>query len=148
MRVYLDACCPCRPFDDQSQERIRLKAEAIRLTLDQCRRGVHVWVAGEVLEDEVSRDPRRDHRSATLELLAHASEHPRLTLNAIRLAEDLAAAGLRPFDALHVGLAESAQCGVFLTTDDRLLQTVGRAEATLRVRVENPVPWLLGLPQP
>jgi hypothetical protein len=28
MRVYLDNCCFNRPFDDQSQARIRLEAEA------------------------------------------------------------------------------------------------------------------------
>lgn len=28
MKVYLDACCLNRPFDDQTQGRIRLEAEA------------------------------------------------------------------------------------------------------------------------
>jgi hypothetical protein len=28
MRVYLDNCCFNRPFDDQSQARVRLEAEA------------------------------------------------------------------------------------------------------------------------
>jgi len=28
MRVYLDICCLKRPFDDQSQERVRLESEA------------------------------------------------------------------------------------------------------------------------
>jgi len=27
-RVYLDLCCLNRPFDDQTQERIRLETEA------------------------------------------------------------------------------------------------------------------------
>ena len=29
MRVYLDMCCLKRPFDDQSQPRVRLGAEAV-----------------------------------------------------------------------------------------------------------------------
>src|SRR5689334_12036522 len=29
MRVYLDMCCLKRPFDDQSQPRIRLESEAV-----------------------------------------------------------------------------------------------------------------------
>jgi hypothetical protein len=29
MRVYLDMCCLKRPFDDQSQPRVRLEAEAV-----------------------------------------------------------------------------------------------------------------------
>jgi hypothetical protein len=28
MRIYLDNCCFNRPFDDQSQTRVRLEAEA------------------------------------------------------------------------------------------------------------------------
>ena len=27
-RIYLDVCCLNRPFDDQSQDRVRLDAEA------------------------------------------------------------------------------------------------------------------------
>jgi hypothetical protein len=27
--IYLDVCCLNRPFDDQTQERIRLEAEAV-----------------------------------------------------------------------------------------------------------------------
>lgn len=34
MRVYLDNCCFNRPFDDQSQARVRLEAEA-RLEIQQ-----------------------------------------------------------------------------------------------------------------
>jgi hypothetical protein len=30
MRIYLDACCLNRPFDNQSQERVRLESEAIQ----------------------------------------------------------------------------------------------------------------------
>lgn len=29
MRVYLDICCLKRPFDDQSQERVRLDREVL-----------------------------------------------------------------------------------------------------------------------
>ncbi|WP_418648223.1 hypothetical protein ACNQFN_05640 [Thauera butanivorans] len=28
MKIYLDVCCSNRPFDDQSQTRIRLETEA------------------------------------------------------------------------------------------------------------------------
>jgi len=33
-RLYLDVCCLNRPFDDQSQDRIRLEAEAVRVILN------------------------------------------------------------------------------------------------------------------
>ncbi len=33
-RIYLDACCLNRPFDDQTQPRIALETQAIFLTTD------------------------------------------------------------------------------------------------------------------
>jgi hypothetical protein len=33
MRVYLDACCLGRLTDDQTQQRIRIEAEAVELVL-------------------------------------------------------------------------------------------------------------------
>ena len=35
-RIYLDVCCLNRPFDDQSQPRIRLESETILIILAQC----------------------------------------------------------------------------------------------------------------
>ena len=36
-RIYLDVCALCRPFDDQSQIRIRLETEAVQLILSHVR---------------------------------------------------------------------------------------------------------------
>ncbi|XCN74374.1 MAG: hypothetical protein Q3M24_06415 [Candidatus Electrothrix aestuarii] len=35
MKIYLDACCFNRPFDDQRQNRIRLESEAIILIMER-----------------------------------------------------------------------------------------------------------------
>lgn len=50
--IYLDVCCLNRPFDDQTQERIRLEAEAVRLILANCQTGEYPlhWVM-EVTDD-------------------------------------------------------------------------------------------------
>ena len=39
MRLYLDACCFNRPFDDLSQIRIRLEAEAVEWIREESRSG-------------------------------------------------------------------------------------------------------------
>jgi hypothetical protein len=39
MRVYLDACCLNRPFDDRSQDRIRLEAEAVLAIIERVETG-------------------------------------------------------------------------------------------------------------
>ncbi|UKO99081.1 hypothetical protein [Nostoc sp. UHCC 0870] len=37
--IYLDVCCLNRPFDDQTQERILLETEAVRIILAHCQIG-------------------------------------------------------------------------------------------------------------
>ena len=60
MRIYLDVCCLNRPFDDQTQERIRLEAEAVLLILERCQAGTWQLLGSEVVEYEVSRIPDED----------------------------------------------------------------------------------------
>ena len=38
-KIYLDVCCLNRPFDDQSQPRIRLEAQAVLAILDRVSEG-------------------------------------------------------------------------------------------------------------
>ena len=54
MKVYLDACCLNRPFDDQSQPRVRLETEAVSLILEKLAQGEWDWVGSEILLHEVS----------------------------------------------------------------------------------------------
>jgi hypothetical protein len=55
--VYLDACCLNRPFDDQTQDRIRLESEAVLLILGHVHRGEWRWSGSEVLSFEIARNP-------------------------------------------------------------------------------------------
>jgi hypothetical protein len=32
----MDACCLCRPFDDRTQDRIRIESEAVMTILGRC----------------------------------------------------------------------------------------------------------------
>jgi predicted nucleic acid-binding protein len=141
-RIYLDACCLNRPFDDQTQDRVRLEAEAVILILDYADAGEFVWVSSEALDFELSRgrDRVRRHR---LRLIAE-SAHMDVTIDEIHIAraEEITSLGIRVLDALHIACAESAGVSAFLTTDDRLLSTAGRLARELRVQVANPLSWL------
>ena len=61
----------------------------------------------------------------------------------ISRGKDIELMGFKPFDALHLACAESGNADVFLTTDDRLIKRSKRFISELRVRVENPLTWLL-----
>lgn len=54
-RIYLDACCLNRPFDDQTQDRIRLEAEAVLLILAHIEAGDWDMIGSEALEFEIGQ---------------------------------------------------------------------------------------------
>lgn len=60
-----------------------------------------------------------------------------------RRATEIEQWGLAPLDALHVASAESARAHYFLTTDDILMRKARRRQKELKVKIENPVKWLI-----
>jgi hypothetical protein len=57
MKIYLDVCCLNRPFDDQTQHRIRLESEAVIAILDCCQSKDWQLVGSEVIDFEISQTP-------------------------------------------------------------------------------------------
>ncbi len=51
--IYLDACCLNRPFNDQTQDRIRLETEAIVLIMGHLQTDQWRWIGSEVLGTEI-----------------------------------------------------------------------------------------------
>jgi len=39
MKIYMDVCCLNRPFDDQTQDKIRIESDAILAILSKCISG-------------------------------------------------------------------------------------------------------------
>jgi predicted nucleic acid-binding protein len=142
-RIYLDVCCLNRPFDDQYQDRIRLEAEAVLLILGRCEAREWQWISSAVVEEEVNNTPSRERRSRVRSMLSGADSTVALTDTAIARAQEVKAMGFRTYDALHLACAEGALVDVFLTTDDRVLRIAARHTVQLKVRVANPLDWLL-----
>lgn len=53
MKVYFDACCLARPFDDQTIDRNHLEAEAVIVLLRRVHLGEWQMVSSEMLESEI-----------------------------------------------------------------------------------------------
>jgi predicted nucleic acid-binding protein len=143
MRIYLDACCLNRPFDDQSQDRIRLESEAVVLILLRVHAGALRWVSSDVVDYEIGLTPNSSRRSRVAILAQTAPERVSLDDVAVARGAELEALGFRTFDALHVACAERAGVDVLLTTDDKLVRLAARRADQLRVGVENPLSWIL-----
>jgi predicted nucleic acid-binding protein len=143
MKLYLDVCCLNRPFDDQSQGRVRLEAEAVLSILKMAEDRTLEILDSDIITDELSQMPDQERHEKVELLLQTTSQHIALTTAIERRAMELESWTIAPLDALHLASAESAKADVFLTTDDSLLGKASRRQPDLKIRVENPAKWLI-----
>jgi predicted nucleic acid-binding protein len=122
MRVYLDNCCFNRPFDDQSQARVRLEAEAKLEVQQRIQNKVIELAWSYVLDYENQANPFEERRDVVARWKAMAIVDVGETEAIIEKAREFAGRGLRAKDALHVACAMAADCDFFLTTDDLVVK--------------------------
>lgn len=141
MRIYLDVCCLNRPFDDQTQVRIRLETEAILTILSRCKDKKWSLVGSTVVDYEIYKTPDDDRRQRLTNFAEIMEE--KITMDPVlkERALELESFGFRAFDAYHISCAEMAKVDVFLTTDDRLLKKSLREN--VNIEVANPLRWLI-----
>lgn len=142
MKIYLDACCLNRPFDDQRQPRIRLEAEAISLVLQKLHQREWEWVGSEVLVYELGQTFDVERRERLLLLARQSHQVVEITEKILKRAEKLEASGFDSYDAIHLACAEQANVDVFLTTDDSIQKTANRNKEEFSFVIANPVRWL------
>ena len=141
MRICMDCYCLGRPFDDLTQDRIYLEAEAVLSIISRCERYDWTLIASGALDFELSRIMDEDLLEQIQSIYSVARERVKISPDAEQRAAVLQTQGLKPFDSLHVALAEKCNADIFLTTDVRLLKAASRGN--FYVRAENPVNWLL-----
>jgi predicted nucleic acid-binding protein len=142
VRVYLDVSCLNRPFDDQSQLRVRLEAEAVLFILEQINGGVWEHVSSEITKVEIDANPDAEHRASIRLYLPDERGILKLTEPVVKRAALLQQLGIKRADALHVAAAEALNADVLLSCDDRLCRLAYRKRVILQVRVVNPVDWI------
>jgi len=140
MRLYLDNCCFNRPFDDQTQTRVRLEAEAKLDIQQRIRAGTWELAWSYILDYENAANPFAERQQAIRQWRARAQVDVAESPSLVAQAQDLAQRGFRGKDALHVACAIAAGCDYLLTTDDQLLR---RAREVAAVRIVNPAVFVL-----
>ncbi len=140
MRIYLDVCCLNRPFDDQSNERIRLESEAVLIVLERCL-DEWIMIGSEVIDYEISKIPDSERREKVKILASIAREKVVLESEIIKRAKEIEKLGIKAMDALHIACAERAS-NIMLTTDDPLIKKVKENGDKIKVRVMNPVKFV------
>lgn len=140
MRLYLDNCCFNRPYDTQSQVRIRLETEA-KLHIQDLIRNKKVELATSyALLYENSKNPYSSRREAIKSFInnnstvyASPDQHDIIASKARQIMNT----GVKYKDALHVSAAIFLECDYFLTTDDRLLKY-----ETDKIMIRNPIDYI------
>jgi predicted nucleic acid-binding protein len=144
VKIYLDVSCLNRPFDDQSQTRIRLEAEATTMILEKCGRGEWQQISSEMVDIEIDAMPDTDRRARVRLLLPQEKARLKLTDEIFTRAEALESMGFKRADAVHVAAAEFQSADVLLSCDDRMCRLARRRHAKLNVHIANPLDWLKG----
>lgn len=117
MRIYLDCCCVQRPFDDRSQPKISVEAEAVLVILALCESDRLQLISSDALLFEISRIPDQNRKENALSVLRIAKESDTLTTAVEGLARKLKTGGLSPLDALHLAFASVSKVDYFCTCD-------------------------------
>ena len=137
LRLYLDNCCFNRPFDEQSQLKIRLETEAKIYVQQKIIDGVYELAWSYVVDYENSLNPflERRYRVALWKEIATVTCDENETI--LTEAENWRNIGMKFFDSLHVACSVFLKCDYFLTTDDRLMKKTVSA-----IRVMNPIEFI------
>ncbi len=139
MKIYFDNCCLNRPFDDLSDNAVRMEAEAVLAIVDNCESGEWEYYSSDVLLDEILEMPNADKREKVLTLYRSANSHIDLTDAILRRAKALEKRGIKSYDALHLAGAEAVGADVLLTTDKKFTNAAKRSDTA--VPVQNPLVW-------
>lgn len=138
MRVYLDACSLQRPFDDRSQPRVNIEAEAVLAVLGLVESGHLELVSSEALEFEIDRIQDSDRQLRAKEMLRLAHQTLKVDDDIQAHALELHGSGIKPVDALHLAFASWIEADYFCTCDDKLLKKTKKL-SSLKVSVVTPL---------
>jgi hypothetical protein len=139
MLVYLDICCFNRPFDDQSQLRVRLEAEA-KLSIQEKIRAGSIKLAWSYMVDfENTANPFEERSNAISKWRSLATKDTDASPDIIATAERLNHLGFGKKDSIHLACAIATGCDCFLTTDDGVLK---RRRLVNEIAILNPLDYV------
>ena len=102
MKIYLDNCCLNRPFDDQSQIRIRIETEAKLKIQEEVRSGKIQLVWSYVLDYENNRNPYSERKVRINGWKKYALQDIEENPEVLKTANVLNKFGIQKIDSLHI----------------------------------------------
>jgi predicted nucleic acid-binding protein len=94
-------------------------------------------------ELQISKIPDEDRKQKVILLSSILKVNIAIDDEIISRAKELSKMGFKSFDAYHIACAEMGQADALLTTDDHLLKKATSQRKFLKVKIENPLKWLM-----
>lgn len=139
MKVYIDNCCFNRPFDDQSQIRIRIESEAKLKIQEEIRSGKFHLVWSYILDYENNKNPYIERKAQINLWKKYAKEDIEESIEVLDIANFVSQFAIQRIDSLHIACATIAKCDYFLTTDDKIL---GKSDKIINIKVNDPIGFI------
>ena len=139
MRLYLDNCCFNRPFDDQSQIKIRLETEAKLKIQEEIISGTFQLIWSYILDYKNNRNPYQERKLRIKKWKRYAIEDVEENPVVIETAKILNKKGFHKIDSLHIACAIISKSEYFLTTDDQILK---RARLLNDIKINDPIGFI------
>lgn len=142
MRIYMDNCCFNRPFDDQSNVRIKLETEA------------KLYIQGKIVNKEIELawsyiidyenqfNPFEERQNTIVKWKSRAVIDIGETTDILNNARLIQKLGVKSKDALHVACSIEAKSDYFLSTDDFLLRKLNGFD---KIKAMNPLYFIIAL---
>ena len=142
MKVYFDVCCLNRPFDDQSQDKIHLEAEAIITILKHIDTGEWSSVSSDTVVYEINNTKDEERKDRLLAINDRAQTYISINDEILKRTVEIKEMKFTTYDAMHIACAETAEVDIFLSTDKGLINKAKTNKSALRVNIDNPLSWI------
>jgi hypothetical protein len=144
MKIYLDCCCLQRPFDDRSQPRVAVEAEAILAVLALCESDHLELISSDALLLEIDQIPDHIRKEDALAILNLAKKTVELTSEIEKSGREFESYGIKTLDALHLAFASFSRVDYFCTCDDKFIKKAKLLES-LNTMVVSPTELVMEL---
>ena len=121
IKIYLDNCCFNRPFDSQSQLRVKLETEAKLKIQEYITLNKFQLIWSYILDYENSKNPFLERKEQIGKWHKYSIVDIKANQSIIDKAVNFNNFGLKKFDSLHIACAVEAKAKYFITTDDGIL---------------------------
>jgi hypothetical protein len=140
LKLYLDNCCFNRPFDNQTQLKIKLETEAKLAIQAGIKRGDFELGWSYILDFENDNNPQIERIIEIEKWKAIASFDVIENDNILLKMNNLVKLGLKPLDSLHLSCAIDSECDYFLTVDKGVIK---KSHLVSDIKIITPIDFVM-----